>query len=174
MKSSMSTGTSKTHFPFLKLGTLFCPGIPRHISETWVHLIFHFIFIGSYPHTFSISKRKDKIWGTEVFFFAIGDSDLRFLQCVPLFLYPCIYIYSVSTCVPHVFAKLFLNKLCLHKLLRHIVLLRAHCFVSRVEVFQQQRLLCLVSEDANCFQKGHPGNQSLAPRNFYACKPDLI
>ena len=116
-------------------------------------------------YIFNIQKKRQNL-GHRSFLFAIGDSDLRFLQCVPLFLYPCIYIYFVSTCVPHVFAKLFLNKLCLHKLLRHIVVLRAHCFVSRVEVFQQQRLLCLVSEDANCFQKGHPGQSIFSAKKL--------
>ena len=79
---------------------------------------------------------------------------------------------SVSTCVAHVFAKLFLNQFGLHKLLGHNVVLQTHRLISSVEISQQQRLLSLVSEDADCFQKSQPGQVYKVPFNI--SKPDLI
>ena len=80
------------------------------------------------------------------------------------------------TCVFHKLAKLLLNQCGLDKLLGLKVVRQAHRLVARVEVSQQQRLLPLLSEDPDCFQKGQPGQVGIRSGSFNLkmCKPDLI
>ena len=72
----------------------------------------------------------------------------------------------------HEFAKLLLDLSGLHDLLRVVIVLKAHCLVSDVEVPQQQRLLDLIGEDADCFQEGQSEQHTPTTKvvNLYLCK----
>ena len=60
----------------------------------------------------------------------------------------------------HEFAKLLLDFCGLHDLLGVVIVFKAHCLVSDVEVSQQQRLLDLIRVNADCFQEGQSGQHT--------------